>query len=143
MAIGRVFVLRLETGELLHEAVEDFARANGIRNAMLTAVGGVDKGSKMTVGPKHPSEGEISPIFHVLEAPHELTATGTLFPDEDGNPIMHMHGSAGREGGSVTGCLRSGMIAWLVLEVTVTELVGGGAVRKKDPGSEMKILRIE
>ncbi|MDR3282140.1 MAG: DNA-binding protein [Candidatus Methanoplasma sp.] len=142
MAVGRIFVLKLETGESLHETVEEFARDNGIRNATLAAVGGVDKGSVMTVGPEYPNDGRIVPMLHVLDAPCELTATGTLFSDEDGNPIMHMHGSAGREGKSVTGCLRSGMVAWLVLEVTVTEFIGDGATRKKDPRSGMKILQI-
>ncbi|MDR0887734.1 MAG: DNA-binding protein [Candidatus Methanoplasma sp.] len=138
---GRVFILRLESGEILHEIIEDFARKNGIKRALITAVGGVDKGSVMVVGPTVPYDEKIKPLFHTLEAPHELTATGTLFPDESGNPLIHMHGSAGREGKAVTGCLRSGMIAWLVLEVTITELLGDGPVRVTECNG-LKILDI-
>jgi len=143
ISTGRVFVLRLETGEVLHEAVEEFSRTHGIRAATLTAVGGIGPGSKLTVGPKLPVEEGIIPLTHVLNAPYELTASGTLFEDEDGNPMMHMHGSAGREGNSVTGCLRTGVIAWLVLEVVITELVGNVPIRKKDPETGMKILNID
>ncbi|MDR2845889.1 MAG: DNA-binding protein [Candidatus Methanoplasma sp.] len=139
---GRVFILRLETGEVLHEVVEDFARKNGIGRALITAVGGVGNGSVMTVGPSISQNGKITPMFHTLKAPHELTAVGTIFPDESGNPIIHMHGSAGREGGSVTGCLRNGMIVWLVMEVTITELLGNGPVRVTDDNG-LKILRID
>ena len=42
MRDGRVFVLRLEDGEVLHEAIESFCREHGVRNATVTAVGGVD-----------------------------------------------------------------------------------------------------
>ena len=142
MERGRAFVLRLETGEVLHEVLEKFCAENGIRNALVTAVGGIGEGSRMTVGPEMPYDKGIVPVIITLDAPHELTATGTVFPDEDGNPMMHMHGSAGRDGGVVTGCLRTGVIAWLVLEVSVIELVGEGAVRKKNEKTGMKILEL-
>ncbi|MDR3074591.1 MAG: DNA-binding protein [Candidatus Methanoplasma sp.] len=141
MSTGRTFVLRLETGEVLHEVLEKFSKDNGIENAAVTAVGGIGKGSRMTVGPKIPYDEKITPIIHTLDAPHELTASGTIFKDEDGDPIMHMHGSAGRDGKAVTGCLRAGVTAWLVLEVVIIELAGEGAVRK-DHDSGMKILEL-
>jgi len=142
MERGRAFILRLETGEVLHVVLEKFCRENGIRNALVTAVGGIGEGSRMTVGPEMPYDKGIVPIVITLDAPHELTATGTVFPDEDGNPMMHMHGSAGRDGKAVTGCLRTGVTAWLVLEVSVIELIGEGAVRKKDEKTGMKILEL-
>jgi predicted DNA-binding protein with PD1-like motif len=142
MEKGRVFVLRLETGEVLHEVLERFSKENGIKSAVVTAVGGIGEGSCMTVGPKVPYDDGIIPIIFTLDAPHELTASGTIFTDENGNPMMHMHGSAGREGKAVTGCLRAGVTAWLVLEVVLIELIGEGAVRKKDPDTGMKILEL-
>jgi len=141
MEKGRVFVLRLETGEVLHEVLERFSRENGIKNALVTAVGGIGEGSRMTVGPEMPYDNGIVPIIITLDAPHELTASGTIFPDENGDPMIHMHGSAGREGKAVTGCLRTGVIAWLVLEVVLVELIGEGAVRKKG-ASGMKVLEL-
>ena len=142
MEKGRVFVLRLETGEVLHEVLERFSREKGIKNAFVSAVGGIAEGSRLTVGPEVPYDKGIVPIFTVLNEPHELTASGTIFPDENGEPFMHMHGSAGREGKAVTGCLRAGVIAWLVLEVVIIELIGDGAVRKKDKATGLKILDI-
>lgn len=143
LSVGRVFILRLHTGEVLHEIIEKFARENSIVNATLSIVGGADAGSKIVVGPTIPVTGKIVPLHYVLEAPSEITGTGTLFRDEDGNPIMHMHGSVGRQGKSTTGCFRTGVIAWLVLEVVITELVGEGPYRKKDDFNGFKILEIE
>lgn len=140
---GRVFVLRLEDGEVLHESIESFCRQNGIVRATVTAVGGVDAGSTMVVGPTIPIKGKIKPLTYTLDAPCELTGTGTVFPDEDGNPIMHMHGSVGRDGMSVTGCFRVRMVAWLVLEVVIREIVGDGPVRTmSDERIDAKLLEV-
>lgn len=142
MERGRTFVLRLETGEVLHEVLERFSRENGIKNAMVTVVGGIGEGSRLTVGPEIPYDEGIVPIIITLDAPHELTASGTIFPDEKGDPMVHIHGSAGREGRAVTGCLRAGVVAWLVLEVVLVELIGEGAVRKEDTEAGFKILEL-
>lgn len=139
----RVFLLRLETGEVLHKVVEEFARKNSIKYATFTIVGGCDAGSKIVVGPTMPISGSIVPLTHTVDKPSEVTGTGTIFPDEDGMPIMHMHGSIGREGKSVTGCFRTGLIAWLVLEVVITEYSGEGPVRKLDKVNNFKILEIQ
>ena len=139
---GRTFILRLETGEVLHEVLEKFSREKGIKNAMVTVVGGIGEGSRMTVGPEMPYDSGIVPITITLDAPHELTASGTIFQDEEGNPMVHIHGAAGREGRAVTGCLRTGVVAWLVLEVVLIELIGEGAVRKKDKETGLKILEL-
>ncbi len=144
MALGRIFVLRLETGEVIHETIERFASENGIRCATVSIVGGVYKGSKMVSGPILPVNGNhIVPYVHSLDAESEVTGFGTIFSDESGDPILHMHGSAGREGGSSTGCFRAGMVAWLVLEVVITELKGATILRKLDSETGFKILSIE
>ncbi len=142
MERGRTFVLKLETGEVLHEALEGFCADKGIRNAVVSVVGGIGGGSRMVVGPELPCDKKVIPLTITLDAPHELTATGTIFPDEDGNPMVHIHGSAGREGRAVTGCLRAGVTAWLVLEVVLIELIGEGAVRKKDESTGFKVLEL-
>ena len=134
---GRVFILRLHEGEVLHESVENFAISNDIKAATVTAVGGAGKGSRMTVGPKIPMNGKIEPLYHVLNEPHELTGTGTIFVNESGRPILHMHCSCGREGMSVTGCARAGIITWLVMEIVITEMVDARAVRKQEKGFEI------
>ena len=143
MREGRVFVLRLEEGEVLHESVESFCRENGVRCATVIAVGGVDAGSRYVSGPTMPVGDRIVPIVCTVDAPSELTGTGTVFPDDDGNPVMHMHGSIGREGRSSTGCFRVRMVVWLVMEVVIREIVGEGPVRTvSDPRIDAKLLEI-
>jgi predicted DNA-binding protein with PD1-like motif len=137
---GRVFVLRLRNGEILHESVERSAKANGIAAATVIAVGGADAGSVLTVGPAVPLSQPVEPLRHVLDAPHEFTGNGTIFPDASGEPVLHMHCSCGREGRSVTGCVRSGVRVWLVMEVVITEIVGTNAKRLMDPGSGFELL---
>jgi len=142
MATGRVFVLRLETGEHLKQTVEQFAAVHRIASATFTVVGGVQQGSRLVVGPNLPIDEKIVPITYTVDASSEITGTGTIFNDENGKPIMHMHGSVGRNGHSVTGCFREDVVVWLVLEVVITELVGKGPVRIYDPQTGFRILAI-
>lgn len=139
----RTFVLSLDPGEIIREEVENFSLEHGIKYATASVVGGVDKGSKIVVGPKYPIEGDIEPQVYELEAPSEVTGFGTVFPDASGKPVLHMHGSVGRDGKSLTGCFREGVIAWLVTEVVITEMIGTGPVRKKDVSSGLEVLKIE
>lgn len=78
-----------------------------------------------------------------MDAPCEVIGFGTLFPDASSNPVLHMHGTAGRDGKSVTGCFRDGVIAWFVTEVVIAELVGKGPVRKTDKDSGLEAMTIE
>ena len=137
---GRVFVLRLESGEILHESIESFASCNKINAATVIAVGGADAGSVLVVGPDDPFSSPIVPLKYELNAPHELMGTGTIFSDSDGVPVMHMHCSCGREGNSVTGCARAGVKVWLVMEVVITELKECKAKRLKDEVSGFDLL---
>ncbi len=137
---GRVFVLRLENGEILHDVVEKFAKDKRINAASLIAVGGADKGSKLIVGPDDGEASPVVPLEHVLDDVNEIAGVGTLFPDEKGNPILHMHVAAGREGGSTTGCVRSGVKVWHVVEVIIYELTGSKAKRKYDKATGFKLL---
>ena len=140
---GRVFVLRLEDGEVLHEVVESFCTENGIRNATVTAVGGVDAGSEFVSGPSVPVGDRIVPLIVTIDEPCELTGAGTVFPDDDGVPVLHMHGSVGRAGFSATGCFRRRMVVWLVMEVVIREMVGEGPVRTvSDPRIDAKLMEI-
>jgi predicted DNA-binding protein with PD1-like motif len=137
---GRVFVLRLDEGEILHEAIESFAALHDVGAATVTATGGAGKGSRLVVGPRVPLSSPVVPLYHELNAPHELTGTGTIFPNAEGRPVLHMHCSCGRAGSSVTGCVRAGVKVWLVMEVVVTELKGCAAERLPDEGSGFELL---
>jgi predicted DNA-binding protein with PD1-like motif len=129
---GRVFVVRLEDGEVIHEAIEAFARAQGIRAAYLIVLGGADQGSVLVTGPEQDRRFPVIPRMHVLEAVHEVAGTGTLFPDETGNPVLHMHLACGRGGATVTGCIRKGVKVWQVMEVILHELTESSGIRTTD-----------
>jgi len=120
--------------------VEEFAKDKGISAATVIAVGGADRGSILTVGPAVPVKSPIEPLRHVLDAPCEFTGNGTIFSNASGEPILHMHCSCGREGHSVTGCVRSGVIVWLVMEVVISEITGANAKRLMDPDSGFELL---
>lgn len=137
---GRTFVIRLEDGDVLHEAIEEFAREKGIKAASLIAVGGADKGSRLIVGPEDGRTPKIVPMPHVLDDVHEISGTGTLFPDDEGRPTLHMHIACGREDKTITGCVRNGVKVWHVMEVILYELLDCSALRMPDKATGFKLL---
>jgi predicted DNA-binding protein with PD1-like motif len=139
--IGRVFILRLEDGEILHETVEAFARKQGIRSAALIVLGGADEGSKLVVGPQEARSSPVVPMEHILDGTSESTGVGTIFPDADGKPVLHMHIACGRKDKTVTGCVRRGVKVWQVMELVLWELTGTEARRVLDPVTGFELLQ--
>ena len=137
---GRVFVIRLEDGDVLHESIEAFAREHGIQAAGLIALGGADSASRLVVGPEEGRSSPIVPLEHALRDVHEVAGVGTLFPNAEGQPVLHMHVAAGRGGKAITGCVRMGVRIWHVLEVVLWELTGTKAVRVLDPETGFELL---
>jgi predicted DNA-binding protein with PD1-like motif len=137
---GRVFVIRLEDGDIIHEAIEAFARENSVKAGMLIILGGADKGSNLVVGPEKGRVKPIIPMGHILRDVHEVTGTGTLFPDDEGNPELHMHMACGRNESTVTGCIRSGVKVWHVMEVILIELLDTSGSRLPDTETGFKLL---
>lgn len=138
---GRVFVIRLEDGDILHECLEQFAVEHGIRAGTLIAVGGADAGSRLVVGPQDGRATTIVPMEQILAKVAEVTGTGTLFPDESGRPVLHMHLACGRESRTVTGCVRRGVKTWQVMEVILFELTDCPAARRLDPVTGFALLQ--
>ncbi len=138
--IGRIFLIRLEDGDVVHEAIESLAIKEGIKSAALIAVGGADQDSKIIVGPEDGRSDVISPMEYVLSEAHEVVGTGTIFPDEDEKPTLHMHFSCGRMGETITGCVRNGVKTWHILEIILFELVGDGSMRILDKKLGFKLL---
>jgi predicted DNA-binding protein with PD1-like motif len=127
---GRVFVLTLDHGEIVHEAIERFAAAQDIRAAALILLGGADRGSRIVAGPADGDARPVPPMEVVLDDVREIAGTGTLFPDERGTPILHLHAACGRGGGTITGCVRRGVKVWQIGEAILFELLGCAAVRE-------------
>jgi len=139
-AMGRVFVVRLEHGDVLHESIERLAREQSITAAALIVLGGADQGSILVVGPEDGRTAPIHPMELVLENVHEICGVGTVFPDEKGRPVLHMHVASGRNKSTVTGCVRRGVKAWQVMEAVLFELKGFPARRVFDPALGFMLL---
>ncbi len=137
---GRIFIIRLEDGEILHETIERFAVEQGIKAAYMIVLGGADRQSRLVVGPEDGRAIPVNPMIHVLDDVHEIVGTGTLFPDEEGNPVLHMHVAGGRKDSTITGCVRTGVKTWQVAEMVLIELVDTTAIRKLDPALGFKLL---
>jgi predicted DNA-binding protein with PD1-like motif len=138
---GRTFIIRLEDGDILHEEIERFAQEQNIRAASLIALGGVDIGSKLVVGPARGRSKPIEPLELVLDNVYEVSGTGTLFPNAEGKPELHMHIACGRGADAVVGCVRRGVKIWHVLEVVLFELTDTTAIRALDPETEFYLLK--
>lgn len=137
---GRIFVIRLEDGDIVHEELERFARDKGIRAASLIIIGGADTNSKLVVGPEKGRTETIVPMEHVLDDVHEIAGVGTIFPDTKGNPSLHLHMACGREDGTVAGCARLGVKVWHVMEVILFELLDTTAHRAPDSETGFELL---
>ncbi|QGY41404.1 DUF296 domain-containing protein [Pseudodesulfovibrio cashew] len=137
--IGRVFTLRLEDGERVPDVIEQFAKEHDIRCAHCTLVGGIDSG-ELVVGPEDGNAEVIKAVHLPITEAHEVAGVGTLFPDEDGEPVLHMHAALGRDGKTRAGCVRPGLDVWLVGEVVIMEILGTDMLRKVEPKSGFKLL---
>jgi len=128
--VGRIFVVRLEDGDKLPEAIESFARENNVFRAMCILVGGIREGGNIVVGPKDGESMPVVPMIFGLKGIHEICAVGTIFPGTDGKPELHMHAALGREGETRSGCIRSGIEVWKLGEAIVLEIKESMAHRK-------------
>ncbi len=140
--IGRVFVIRLEDGDVVPECIERFAKENGVSVGYALLVGGVGKGN-IVVGPRRSEERPPQPMLLPIDDAHEVVGVGILAPDEAGKPTLHIHGALGRSGNTVTGCLRPGVTTWLVGEVILYEILSVDVARVMDKESGFALLEIE
>jgi len=139
--IGRIFVIRLDDGDILPDCIERFAEEKGIVTGLVIAEGGIG-GGQVVVGPWQSGLHSPDPIQVPVDGAHELVAAGTLAPEADGKIVLHIHGTLGRAGNTVTGCLRPGVKTWLVGEVVILEILGVDVARLKDEVSGFNLLTI-
>ncbi len=140
--MGRVFVLRMEEGDRLPDTLESFASEKGIEAATVLYLGGAADGSRVVVGPEMNRGDQVIPMTHAFTGNQEILALGTLFRNEEDRPVLHMHAGIGREGHATIGCTRTGVPVWLVAEAVILEIVGTGALRKKNPQTGMELLEV-
>jgi predicted DNA-binding protein with PD1-like motif len=141
-SLGRVFVIRLEHGDVIPGAVEALAREKNVRAGVLVILGGADAGSRLAVGPEDGDD--IQPgmpvMQQVLAGVHEGIGAGTLFPDETDRPVLHLHLACGRAASTLTGCSRGGVVVWRYMEAVLFELTNTGGRRVIDPDTGFKML---
>ena len=137
--LGRVFVIRLEDGDIVPECIEQFAEEKGISVGYVILVGGIG-GGKVVVGPWNSDEITPEPMLLPIDGAHEVAGVGVLAPDENGKPVLHIHAALGRAGKTTTGCLRPGVQTWLVGEAVLFEILGTKAVRVRDTESGFALL---
>lgn len=129
---GRRFVIKIAPGESLQRRLVEFARAAGVRHAVLvSAVGSIQdvrfRGIK--TGAKLPL---TAPRVHVheVQGPLELLGlTGNVLPDERGELDCHLHVLAGRSSGEVLGGHLLDARVFATCEIVLTELGAEGLQR--------------
>jgi len=141
-SIGRTFVIRLEDGDRLPAAIEDFAAKKNVERGICILVGGIDDGGTIVVGPRDRETMPPDPMLYTLKGVHEVSAVGTIFPDEEGKPKLHMHAALGREGETHTGCIRPGVDVWKLGEFVILEILDNSAIRKMDPNTGFHVLEV-
>ncbi|MCL4429681.1 MAG: DNA-binding protein [Chloroflexi bacterium] len=139
-SLSRIFILRLQHNETLHEVIEEFAAQKKVKSALCFFLGGAQDQSKVVVGPKDGDAMPPQPMMTLLKGVHEGCGVGTIFTDEEGKPKLHMHASFGRNDNAVTGCVRLGVDVWQIGEVVILELTGGSAKRAKNKETGFEFL---
>ncbi len=140
--IGRVFIIRLEDGDVVPKCIEDFARENGVSVGHVILIGGIG-GGQIVVGPRDSEERPPQAMLLPVDGAHEVVGVGVLAPGEDGKPVLHIHAALGRSGQTVSGCLRPGVTTWLVGEVILYEILGTQVARVMDDESGLALLEPE
>ncbi len=137
--IGRVFVIRLEDGDVVPQCIERFAEEKRVSVGQAILVGGIG-GGDVVVGPRRSEDRPPEPMFLPINEAQEVVGVGVLAPSEDGKPILHIHAALGRAGQTMTGCLRHGVTTWLVGEVILYEILDANMLRVKDEQSGFELL---
>lgn len=136
---GRVFVVTLREGEEVYPCLEDLARMENIRSALVLCMGGMRYG-KLVTGPKDPY-GKLNPLYQEFTDAREVFGIGTLFWDDE-QPRLHLHVGVGRGDKTLVGCARGGASVYLIQEVTIIEMTEIAAQRLEDPETGLKLLRL-
>jgi predicted DNA-binding protein with PD1-like motif len=139
--IGRVFMMRLEDGDLVPECIEQFAAEQGISTGQVVIIGGIG-GGEVVVGPRRSDEMPPEPMLLPLDGAHEVCGVGIIAPGEDGKPGLHIHAALGRSGKTTTGCLRPGVTTWVVGEAIIYEILGADISRVVNETTGFALLEV-
>ncbi len=124
---GRMFMVKLETGEPVAAALRDFAREHGIRGAMLSGLGAVSD-AELAWFNRDKKKYYSSKFQDVMEL---LSLTGNLGVKEDG-PALHAHAVCCGQNLQVVGGHLVEAVCAVTVEVFVAE-TGFAIERRQDP----------
>lgn len=113
----KTFLLVLDAGEEAFSAITDFARAEGVGAASLTALGAFERA---TVAWFDVATKEYLKIL-VEDQVEVLSLVGDIAVDDEGKPSLHAHAVLGLRDGSVKGGHLMEAIVRPTLEVTLIE----------------------
>ena len=134
--IGRVFVVRIDDGEDMLLSLRQFVLDKNVQAGSIHFLGALMNG-RMVTGPEEPVIPPV-PHFVMFEGGWEVFGIGTIYPGEDG-PHIHYHGSVGRSGHALTGCLRDKAITYLIVEAVIMEFTGLTARREFDEKMQLHL----
>jgi len=135
--IGRVFVVRFDDGEDLLAGLRRFLAEQKVSAGYLMVLGALHEG-KLVTGPE---KAVIPPVPHweTASGGWEVLGVATVYPDEQGEPALHLHATAGRGQDTLTGCLREVARVYLVVEAVVVEVEGINFRRQHDPSTGLHL----
>lgn len=145
---GKVVPIRLRTGTDLTEGIRRVCQANGIRHgAILAGIGSLRKMTYQVLVPKPETKlgaGYAEPA--TVPGPVEILALqGVIFESEDGELLLHIHGTFSDQRGAVyAGHVVPGENPILAtLDGVVAEVAGVRLVRRQDPEVGMGLFTPE
>jgi len=136
---GKIIVARLYEGEELHQCIEQIAIKEDIKAASVLITGGF-RSANIVVGPKQETP-KIVPDARQFQGPGEVLGVGTLYWAQ-GKPKMHMHSAIAKGDDCFAGCIRDDTKVFLILEVTIIEILGINAERIQDPKTGLNLLSL-
>lgn len=134
--IGRVFVVRIDDGEDMLLSLRQFILDKNIQAGSIHFLGALMSG-RMVTGPEEPVIPPV-PHFVLFEGGWEVFGIGTIYPGE-GGPHIHYHGSVGRSGHALTGCIREKAVTYLIVEAVIMEFTGLTARREFDEKMQLHL----
>jgi predicted DNA-binding protein with PD1-like motif len=136
---GRVFLLKFEDQDNLLEELKKVAVKEKIKVGTIMLLGGMRSAGVVT-GPKEvvvPPD----PMWTNVNDGREVLGFGTLFRKDD-EPAIHLHGALGRGKETLTGCVRSDSVVYLVVEAVIAEITGIDARKVVDEKSGIAMLEL-
>ncbi len=96
--LGGTYVVRLFTGEMIHDCLTRLCQEENITLAQVDGIGAVDHA---VVGLYRMAEKKY--FSTTLDEEMEIVSLSGSVTQMDGKPYLHLHAALGREGGAVAG----------------------------------------